>query len=403
MSKRNAIFAATLAISPLVSSAWAQDVNPTVNKPDKFAWDLFMALSRPADPMRPGEPDPNKKLGDEGETVWESWKLAGDVFPENGCKPAGWGEKIVVASARPRRFFDPGSTAELFLEREARRQVSRQVIVPTFAPPSAPGRTTSAETRMNKAAFDFIVTNQLYNIDGQEKFHDDGRAIDLPPEAREIKSSWRVLSDDEVKAGARRRYHTADFDNKVWGLVALHIITKDIPQWFWSTFEHIDTPDIDIRRGERFFDRYTGGGVPDPVKGTKWESYRLKGTQTEFVSLNGEPNVLANAIIERGLQGTSSCVTCHAHATIGPKDPRLVDEKGVIQDNRLPFFAKIDVRRFDETSANPKAVFFITGWMGTPDPRLFTNPANTRDKRYTQTDFMWSFMRASRKSATCKD
>ena len=137
--------ALSLAIASFSASAAAQDVNPTVNKPDKFAWDLFMALSRPADPNRPGEPDPAKKLGDEGGTVWESWKLASDVFPKNGCKPAGWGEAIVVASSRSLRFSDPGSTAELFLEREARRQTSRSGIVPMFAPPTAPGRTTSGE------------------------------------------------------------------------------------------------------------------------------------------------------------------------------------------------------------------------------------------------------------------
>ena len=75
-----------------VSESAAQDSHPAVNNPDKFAWGLFVAINHPADlTAERGTPDKNKKLGDAGTTVWETWKLARtEVFLPNACKPAVW-------------------------------------------------------------------------------------------------------------------------------------------------------------------------------------------------------------------------------------------------------------------------------------------------------------------------
>jgi hypothetical protein len=65
----------------------------------------------------------------------------------------------------------------------------------------------SGETRLNRAAFDFIIANELYTIEGQEAFHANAVTIDFPPEAREIKSAWRVLTENEIAGGAKERGH----------------------------------------------------------------------------------------------------------------------------------------------------------------------------------------------------
>jgi hypothetical protein len=46
-----------------------------------------------------------------------------------------------------------------------------------------------SESSMNRPAFEFVVQNELYNIEGQEAFQASGRLINLLPAAREIKSA----------------------------------------------------------------------------------------------------------------------------------------------------------------------------------------------------------------------
>lgn len=137
--------------------------------------------------------------------------------------------------------------------------------------------------------------------------------------------------------------------------------------------------------------------IPTEIKGTKWENYRLKGTQIDFVTLDGRPTILANAIIERGFMGSSSCVSCHAHASIGSPDPRFGSDPDR-RASRLPIFKDIRTQSLDPTKPNSKRARFITGWTGTPDPTLFydRNPGSqlSPTRKYTQTDFMWSFFRA---------
>ncbi|WP_299980682.1 hypothetical protein [uncultured Pseudoteredinibacter sp.] len=372
-----------------------------INEPDKFAWQLFIELNLPAAPNKRGVADSSKKLGDEGNVVWETWALADDVFTRDGCKPSRWDDLKLRYSTKSERMRSPVSKADLIFS-----QLNEDDFQVNFDP-----NEPFSETRMNQAAFDFIRNEGLYNIEGQEAFHTSGRFIDLPEEAREIKSAWRVLTKEEIKSG---RYHMNKAGGETYGLIALHIITKDIPQWFWSTFEHVDNPDIDIRDTEndlRWFDRHTNGGeksrLPKEVIGTKWENYRLKGTQLDFVTLDGRPTIVANAIIERGFMGSSSCVSCHAHATIGDPINRCDPTKDKsckaedIRANRLPIFEDIRRQYLDPTNPKSKSSRFILGWTGTPNPELFydknAGALISETRSYTQTDFMWSFFRAKSK------
>jgi hypothetical protein len=396
LTHRNSLFCGALSLALILgiqSQPQAADFDP-VHTPDKHAWDLFIELNHPADSANAGEPDPDKKLGEPGETVWETWALAKrDVFTQNGCHPAKWGAwmgKALVATPLPR---DPVSKVDLIFS-----VLQPDEGVRLFFDPTEP----FSETRMNRAAFDFIIDNGLYTIEGQEKFHTEGRAIDLPVDGKEIKSAWRLLTNEEAKSG---RFHTQmTSDGNTFGLIALHIITKELPQWFWATFEHVDNPDIDVRNLDsdiRWVDSYTDGGeaakLPTEIRETKWENYRLKGTQTEFVTLDGRPTILANAIIERGFMGSSSCISCHAHASIGNPDENLGSGANR-RANRLPIFKDIRTQALNPTDPNSKRARYIVGWTGVPEPALFydRNPGSllSPTRKYTQTDFMWSFFRA---------
>ena len=54
------------------------------------------------------------------------------------------------------------------------------------------------ETRMNKEAFEFIVSKNLYSIEGQEEFLTKNLAVDFPVAAKEIKAAWRMFTDAEL-------------------------------------------------------------------------------------------------------------------------------------------------------------------------------------------------------------
>jgi hypothetical protein len=125
-----------------------------------------------------------------------------------------------------------------------------------------------------------------------------------------VKAAWIEFTDDDLKAGKAKRYYIAEYKSKTYGLTSLHIITKDLPKWFWCTFHHLDSPTTGAEVPDTF-------GLPQELKGTVWENYKLGGTQTDFVSAIGEPTLLSDPYIEKGFE-KSSCVSCHAPAAASP-------------------------------------------------------------------------------------
>jgi len=382
-----------------LAQAWEepQDTSTALNRPDEYAWRLFVALSWPADPAR-READPDKKFGEAGMAVWESWKNSNDVFLANGADPKPWLEQP-ESLIRDFQDFDPMPLQQLVREQMATGDLGLQ---PAFDPNDPQGN----EVRMNKATFDFIATNGLYHLGGQEQFFYDGKRIDFPLAAKEVKAQWRPIREAD-----KPKYHWAavrrDGQTEVWGLTAIHITTKDLPNWFWATFEHVDNPNLAeaepwlLPSHDRFgctqppFDCNQAPAEVAGVRltGTKWENYRLRGTQIDFVDSTGKPTVLANSQIEQGFQLSSSCITCHATATIGPRlvDPQL-NPRQVAQ--RLHFFVLSS--RGD-----------IEGRVGSPPPSLFdlrrlglpNLPGERPSRIFSQTDFVWSLFRARRKPA----
>ncbi|NJL27720.1 MAG: hypothetical protein HC897_07410 [Thermoanaerobaculia bacterium] len=104
----------------------------------------------------------------------------------------------------------------------------------------------------NKATFDYIVENGLWYVEGVEQAFQNGLVYDFPVGAIEVKTNWYLLTAEQATSG---RYFTMTLTSEsrvdgsvvsseetVYGLVAMHLSTKDLPNWFWSTFEHIDNP-----------------------------------------------------------------------------------------------------------------------------------------------------------------
>ena len=366
--------------------AWIepQDTAAAVNQPDLYAWRVFIALNWPAD-VAQKTADKSKAFGAPGSVVWETWRnvrpdAPDTVFPTNGSDPGPWLGSGAPVVARNERSFDAvPRQQQMFAAQQALISGGRRAggPVPAFDPVAAAA--FGSEVRMNRPAYEFVRGNELFNIEGQIAQANSGKAtLTFPAGSKEIKAVWRQITEVD-----KPRYHWAEVTvaaggTRIWGLTGLHITTKDIPNWFWATWEHIDNktprPGVnDAPPNEGWLvpsvDRVACPAPPHDcelappglgLQGTKWENYRLRGTQIDFVTSMGDPIVLANSQIELGFQRRSSCTTCHADA--------VIDRQG----NRLPF----------------------TLVLGAPDPSKFRD-SQTRQRVFMQLDFLWSLTRAS--------
>src|SRR4051794_33932388 len=220
----------------LVLSAWASLLadqalsDDLMNKPDAHAWDLFARINTSI----PNDPD--------GRVQWEAWALARDVFATPGKKP-DW--DALTAGKRTIQNFDPLPLQQLIIL-QARQNLTglpaaeKMVAQPLFDRPSALQQ--GNETRMNRATFDFIVANSLYNVEGQEQVFAQQRPVSFPLESMEVKAQWRKIDPKDQAQFHIAKVKLANGVEETWGLTALHVTTKEIPNWFWATFEHKSNP-----------------------------------------------------------------------------------------------------------------------------------------------------------------
>jgi hypothetical protein len=352
-----------------------QDSADAINSPDAYSWRLFVALNWPAD-VTNRVADRSKEFGAEGPVVWETWANAPDVFRRDGSDPGPWsspGTKALVGDENLRLLedFDPMPLQQQIRLRERGLTIK-------FDPIAAANG--GNETRMNKEAYEFIRANNLYNLGGQKALAASGKEmVQFPLNAKEIKAQWRPITEAQ-----KPRYHwaevrQADGSKLIFGLTALHITTKDLPNWLWTTFEHVDNPKLPGNEQWLLPSHDTFAcetGPPDcnrspkgiGLEGTRWEHYRLRGTQVDFTTPRGKPTLLANSQPEQGFQTSSSCITCHARASIAADGARL--------------------SVFNQPSGE--------GHVGPVDPKWFEENGKSK---FTQLDFVWSMFRARPKKA----
>lgn len=367
-----------------------QSTAMALSSPDCYSWRLFVALNWPADPATKSA-DPTKDFGADGPVVWETWRNVRNTDPEtvfrlDGSDPGPWLTGAV----------DVDRNIENFDDEPIQQLMATSGMDIEVDPISAQFRIN--ETRMNKESYEFVRENELYHLEGQVALFNSGvEAISFPLAAKEIKAQWREIEETD-----KPRYHWAevtklDGTTQLYGMTALHITTKDLPNWLWATFEHIDNkvPESDGgREGNEGWllpssDRFACPNAPEncdtapevAVGTTKWRNYVLRGTQVDFIDSVGNATILANSQPEEGFQLSSSCITCHAMASIGADGARL---------------------NFFET--RPPTTPGPVGFVGSPNPAWFRDPGlggnNLGKLRYTQLDFVWSLFRAQSSSRT---
>lgn len=354
-----AILAALLALSPLAGHA--AEGNLAATEPDRLAWQLFAELTAPA----PGHAD---KL------VFESWASNDDTFRAEPKYP-------VTPSPKVLHFPALGGRMPTASDGPWRR--------------GAPG---GEEVRRNKATFDYITApqNRFHTREGLARAFAAKREIKLPVDSIEVKANW--IAVEEVDRA--RYYVSVASDGKEYALVALHITTKLIPNWTWATFEHVDNngrcdvtgcrdsfgatvPVVaaQAKPGGRYPACEKTPAVAAMMRRAKLagvlSNYCLKGTQSDFVTATGLPTLLGNSVTEFGFADTSSCISCHARAS--------VDAAGA------PAQGFGFMQPPDRTTENCPSAGRCSP-NGTPDPGWFwDNPgASDAELKALQTDFLFS-------------
>jgi hypothetical protein len=340
-----------LVSAPLI----AADQNPAMNDPDRFAWQmLFVPISKPA--------------GAGQNAIWETWASDEDTFPDkpNPNVPPKW----PGAAPSSLKLHAPLQLEILSLQSNRENLDEARLFDPNAVQPFIAPQGESEEVRRNRATFDFIINNKLYYREGLIAAFNSGKRISFPIESIEIKANWKPISEAE-----KPRYHwNTDASGKLFGLIALHIISKDIPNWVWATFEHVDNPNrCRVLGCQDTFGLSADGKVsPQLVAlfkaaglGSEWQNYRLDGVQTEFTDSTGIPTLLGNSITEDGFVSTSSCITCHSRSTAS------------VTGAHLSVFAP------GQQSYN-----------GTPDPKWFYSGTTPPRPVFQQLDFVWGFLAA---------
>ena len=336
-----------------------QGENAALDDPAQLAWRQFARVNLAAGSATAGAG------GDPAPVAWELWASAAEVFADPANVP-------VWPTGAAARRFEP----ELVQQRLFRRRRSSP---PGGAPPSgsltvpAHPESEAGEVRIERTAFDWIVLKQLWYLEGQQKAFDFWAAdqptdVAFPDGSVLVKAAWK-----EIAPADRPRFHWRLHDGRSYGLVALHIASKIVPGWFWATFEQVDNPgraavahpdpfglDDQGEPSQRLLDLFRRAGLA----AGPWRHYRLNGTQTDFVGLDGAPVVLANSVIEAGFTAASSCKTCHARSTIGAAGARL---------------------SFEPVLGAPDPA-----WFGTSQPPV---------RSFLQLDFAWSLTRAKPRQA----
>jgi hypothetical protein len=372
--------AAQFAVPDCTKPTKGANQNPTVNFPDKYAWDLFTQVNRKA----PNQQTFKDKKGNEITTnsaVWETWADDPWTFPSNPDpkNPPKW----------------PGDKGQ-----------RKALVGRVGAGPHAPSPvldTGSEEVHRNEVTFNYVIQNNLWYTQGAAAFFKSGKKVDFPVDSIEVKANWVSITPAQ-----KAKYHwNYDKDGNLYGLVAMHMTSKALPNWFWCTFEWVDNPGrcdfigckdcfgtephLIASNTKTVGTTYPGGTfTPELLEmfqkngftgdwGNEWKNYRLKGSQTDYTDATGRPILLGNSVTEGGFVQTASCMTCHARAAVNTNG-----------NNSFPFFGQSAGLPLESQTAIQFQTQFTT-YNGVPDPNWFyTFTSNGTTQVNMQTDFVWA-------------
>ena len=157
----------------------------------------------------------------------------------------------------------------------------------------------------------------------------------------EVKAAWSWIDPNDTTCPASSYFTTKAWyvvkDNNgnpisirtgLMGLTGLHIISRALPNWVWITFENVNNAKCTKVNRKVLIDPSVVAidqQMQTALRGTKWANYEMIGVQTSAGTAD-KPILLANTQIESAFQTRSSCLTCHAIASVAtskPSDPTV--------------------------------------------------------------------------------
>ena len=188
---------------------------------------------------------------------------------------------------------------------------------------------------MNEDTFGYILSNGIYNINGQQAMAQAGKPTDFPWTSFELKTSWIWIGTDaKIYQQLNGKYYIvnayyalADGSGKPNGLYkvgraalsGMHIISKPVPQWFWVTFQNVYdaqyTQATNSCRSRRRSSRKPEISEALEERGIDLRQLPIDRHAVAVRRQAGQPLLLANSQIESAFQLASSCTTCHSTAS----------------------------------------------------------------------------------------
>jgi len=361
-----AILAAAVVLgSQAAGQSATADPDPAMNNADMVAWQLFVQVNTSA--ATPGN----------NNALFETWASDSDTFRQNPVWPSTPSRTVLSPPAL--LLFKP--------------------LPPGLQPHVVPGG--GEEVRRNKPTFDFIVQNGLYTRAGLRRAFASGKPITFPVDSIEVKANWVPV---ETVNPALYHVNTAS-DGKQYALVSMHLISKQVPNWTWATFEHQNNPGrCDYLGCNDSFGATVPSVAPEPASqfgkvyppcqksaallamfqnaklDAVWQNYCLKGSQVDFTTPTGVPTLLGNSVTENGFVNTSSCLTCHARAAFDVLG-RPTPNAGFLDPQQFPTLCPVPNQSIDACSPN-----------GTPLPSWFWSNLGGPNQQMLlmQADFVWA-------------
>ncbi len=306
--------------------------NPAMSAPDETAWNVFIDAVKPTG----------------GAATFQSWASDTETFKPGAVWPSQ-GHAVVESTGKL-------GAPHALLGRPALRPHKLEMLgagaqqgIPNPAPPTTePGNDNNLieEVFRNHPAFDFIVNNHLNSRSGLQAAFKAGMTVNFPSDSIEIKTNWIPVADiGQYYPGATAsQFYVATFQgNTQYALIAMHVISKLVPNWTWATFEHQLNPGrCDFVGCKDAYGAATPYVAPKDNQGqnqgqayaacTKtpaleaalkaagvaavFSNYCLKGSQTDFTDNSGLAVRLGNTVTEYSFVPQASCMTCHGEANM---------------------------------------------------------------------------------------
>ena len=330
---------AVAPVSPTVVVAVpgrAGAVDGTTQNSDEFLWRQLTVFAAPASPAKPKP------------VLFETWASDEDVFSKTPHWPSPDEPKKLHSSLLGRTSTPTHATLDVPCSAPAGAAVGG------FPTSGTPTPCIAEEVKRNHPQYDYIVNNNLNTQGGLAVAYAKGFKVTMPTEALSVKADWvpvqtllQWIPQLGSLANVEKMYYTIVSGGVEYGLVSLHVSSRQNPNWVWGTFEHQMNPgrcdDLGcfdtfgamkpvVRPNRKTINTQYGACVKTPrLKALMakanlapvWENYCLKSTMTNYTAPDGTPYALGNSVIERitgnGTVAASSCIGCHVYASFNAK------------------------------------------------------------------------------------